>query len=236
MTPSDAPPPSRKALAVLNAASTMSLRPVQLRITLACAESRAIGGQRLAVVDHHVGLARAVAAAFHFFGETREIVIARHPRHPEQLRIARAIAAAVRPVDGNALAHRTAEEIVDRHAERLALDVEQRVLDGGHGLAIDAAAGLHGLRPEMAVDQLDVARILADHHRRQRLDDPGEAVAAEALVVFRPADSPSSVMTLRNENIRQPASQRSVSMRVTFMAFSCARGWCSAMGTWTKGQ
>src|SRR5690349_6571224 len=32
--------------------------------------------------------------------------------------------------------------------------------------------------------------------------------------------SPSSVMTLRNENIRQPASQRSVSIRVTFMTSS----------------
>ena len=30
--------------------------------------------------------------------------------------------------------------------------------------------------------------------------------------------SPSLVMTLKNENIRQPASQRSVSMRATFKA------------------
>jgi hypothetical protein len=53
---------------------------------------------------------------------------------------------------------------------------------------IDAAACLHGHGPQMAIDELDIARILADHHRRQRLDDLGQAAAAEALVVFRPAD------------------------------------------------
>jgi hypothetical protein len=96
----------------------------------------------------------------------------------------------VRPIDGDAPPHRAAEEIVYGHAERLALDIEQRVLDGCDSLPVDAAAGLHSHGPEMAVDQLDVARILADHHRRQRFDDLREAAAAEALVVFRPADEP----------------------------------------------
>jgi hypothetical protein len=48
----------------------------------------------------------------------------------------------MRPVDRNAVAQLAAEQLVDRHAERLTLDVQEGVLDGGDRLAHHAAARL----------------------------------------------------------------------------------------------
>ena len=77
MMPSDGPPPSRKALDGLERGIDDVVRPVQLRIALACAESRPIGGSVLPSIITTLVLHAREAAAFHFFGETREIVIAR---------------------------------------------------------------------------------------------------------------------------------------------------------------
>src|SRR6185437_3375069 len=87
-----------------------------------------------------------------------------------------------------ALAHRAAEERANRHAQRLGLDVDQRVLDGADGLLVDAAGRLPRHRVERRGDALEGARILADQPLAQRADDGGEAAAAIALVIFRPAD------------------------------------------------
>ena len=46
---------------------------------------------------------------------------------------------AVRPVHADAVAHLAAEQLVDRHAQRLGLGIEQRILDGAHRLRDDAA-------------------------------------------------------------------------------------------------
>ena len=45
----------------------------------------------------------------------------------------------MRPVEPHAIAQRAAEQLVDRHAERLRLDVPQRQLDAGDGLVRHAA-------------------------------------------------------------------------------------------------
>src|SRR5258707_12925182 len=52
-----------------------------------------------------------------------------HGRGAADVGIAHAVGAAMRPVDRDAVAQLAAEQLVDRHAQRLALDVQKRVLD-----------------------------------------------------------------------------------------------------------
>ncbi len=81
----------------------------------------------------------------------------------------------MRPVDGNALADRAAELGVDRHAQHLATDVEQRVLDRRDGLVIEAAAGRTGEDMQASHDGFAAKQILADHQGRERTDHVGKA-------------------------------------------------------------
>ena len=94
----------------------------------------------------------------------------------------------MRPVQRQPVAHRAAEQRIDRHAQRLRLDVEQRVLDRRHRLLVDAARRLarHGIIGRG--DPFDRPRIHADQALRQAADHGGKTRAAVAFVVFGPAD------------------------------------------------
>src|SRR5690606_2319900 len=135
--------------------------PVELRIALAVAEAGAVRLEGRAIAEHDVGFEGAESALPHLLCETREVVVALHPRHAQELGVTRAVAAAVRPVERNARSYRAAEESVHRHTERLALDVEQCVLDRRHRLAVDASSGLDGPGAQVRVDELDLTWILA---------------------------------------------------------------------------
>ena len=157
----------------------------------------------------------------HFFADLGHVVVGADRRRADDVGIAHAVGAAMRPVDGNAVAQLAAEQLVHRHAQRLALDVEQRVLDGRDRLAHHAAARLRRLGGEHGIDQLDLHRVHADHVGHQRLDHAGEAGAAEALVELRPADDAVLGRDLEEREDRQPASQRKISWPLTFsMAIS----------------
>ena len=77
-------------------------------------------------------------------------------------------------VKANAVAAGAAEELIDRHAERLALDVPEGDLDGANG------AGQHRAAPpaRAAIHRLpqafDAGGVLADQVARQRLDGAGD--------------------------------------------------------------
>ena len=94
----------------------------------------------------------------------------------------------MRPVDPDAVAHLAAEQFVAGHAERLGLDVEQRVLDGAERQRHHAAGGRPRCGKQFGVDPLMLKGVLADHARRQPLDRRGNAGRAKALVVLAPAD------------------------------------------------
>src|SRR5262249_16945709 len=94
---------------------------------------------------------------------------------------------AVRPVDADAIADRTAEELVHRDAEGARLDVEQRVLDGPDGLLDEAAGGLAAQRVHQGDVGLPRPRVLPHEDRGALGDHPGHAGAAERLVVLAPA-------------------------------------------------
>ena len=94
----------------------------------------------------------------------------------------------MRPVDPDPVAHLAAEQHVARHAERLGLGVEQRVLDRAETLGDDPARCRPGQR--------DKARRRCARDRTgwpttrgcQPLDDRGDAGRAETLVELAPAD------------------------------------------------
>ena len=116
--------------------------PVQFRPARRAAEAWHVGGG-LAVLDRDdVGLQRAEARPLHLLGMARQVVVAVQRRHAHQRRAAHAVGAEMRPVDRDAVADRSAEQRIDRHAIGLAGHVEQRVLDRGDRLLVDAAARL----------------------------------------------------------------------------------------------
>ena len=95
---------------------------------------------------------------------------------------------AVRPVDPDAVADLAAEQVVAGHAERLGLDVEQRVLDGAERQRHHAAGGRPRRGKQFGVDPLVLVSVLADHARREPLDRRGHAGRAKSLVILAPAD------------------------------------------------
>ena len=84
-------------------------------------------------------------------------------------------------VDADPVARRAAEQLVDRHAQRLALDVPQGHVDAAQGAGQDRPAAIEGV----AVDGLPVmhhlARVLADQVRLDLLDRPSRTVMRPAL-------------------------------------------------------
>ena len=103
---------------------------------------------------------------------------------------ARPRGAAVRPVDVDVVARRPAEELVDGNAERLRLEVEQRVLDPADRLLDHRARALARRAEEIPDDPLDRARVAPDDERGEILDDAGEAARRAVRVGdLGPADS-----------------------------------------------
>ena len=75
----------------------------------------------------------------------------------------------MRPVERDRVARRAAEELVDGHAERLRLDVEERVLDAGDRLRDHGPGALPRMPVEIPVHPLPRP---ADRVRRRRARDP----------------------------------------------------------------
>ena len=94
----------------------------------------------------------------------------------------------MRPVDLHPVTHRPAEQRMHRQADRLALDIPQRHLDGGIGALVQPAGRLDGLLVELGCDLLHRQRIPADQLFADGADHPAQRLAAAALVELRPTD------------------------------------------------
>ncbi len=136
--------------------------------------------------EEDIGLQGREAALRGFRSQGHHIVeILQHrAAHGLGIGLHHAVGAAVRPVELEPVAHGAAEKIVDRHAQRLCLEVEQGVLDRGDGLLVEAAMGLARHRIELLADALMAARVVAGDGLDQRLDDRGQPLGAIAFVVF----------------------------------------------------
>jgi hypothetical protein len=140
--------------------------------------------------DEHVGLERGVAAAHDLLAQADDIVKTAQRGDLHLLRPLQAIRPAVRPVEADAVADRPPEQLVDGHAERLGLEVEQGILDGADRLLDHAPAGLATDGVELGDDGLEGPGIATDHLGGQPVDHRGDAEPAERLVVLAPADQP----------------------------------------------
>ena len=124
----------------------------------------------LAVEHEQVALDGPEAAFFRLAARADEVFELADRRLVDELaveimRLGGAHDAAPRPVGGDAVAHRAAEQFGDGDIRRLRLDVEQRVGDGADRVGVEptvrrAHETLHG-----RVDVIERQRILADHHR-----------------------------------------------------------------------
>ena len=152
------------------------------------AETRPPAARRaVLVVQEDVGLQRRKAALPRLGADLPDAVEI-GDRRLEEARVVDPPGRAMRPVDPDPVADLAAEQRVARHAERLRLGVEQRVLDRAEPLGDDPAGGRPGQAVELGVDALVVEHRLADDARRQPLDHRGDARRAETLVELAPAD------------------------------------------------
>ena len=143
---------------------------------------------RLAVlVGEQVGLERAEPLLAHLAPDRLDAVEIGDRRLVES-RVIDAPGGAVRPVEADTVAQLASQQLVTRHAERLGLGVEQRVLDGAHGLGDHAAGGRPRRAIELRVNMLVSADRPADHAPGQLLDHGADAGRAEAFVELAPAD------------------------------------------------
>ena len=130
----------------------------------------------------------------------------------------------MRPVDRDAPANRAAEQFIHRNAEGFALDVEQGVPDGGDGALVDAVGRLHLLDIQQRVDRLDrPGSVPISASAMPWMTEVRPRLPSASVYSDQPT-RPSSVVTFRNENVRQPASQCRSSILAIFIGCSLARG------------
>ncbi|MNO95535.1 hypothetical protein D3C76_871800 [compost metagenome] len=75
--------------------------------------------------------------------------------------VGRAVAADPR-IHADLVPHLATQQVTDRHTQRLALDVPQRLVDTGQGAHVDRAATVEAAAIEHGPDVFDVARVFAD--------------------------------------------------------------------------
>src|SRR5215470_14231043 len=118
------------------------------------------------LIEHQeIGLDRLVATLARLAGGGREVIDRAHRRGVDHLAVEILGAAcpdhpAARPVDWDALAYRAAEQLVDRHAERLALDVEAGVKNSAGSVLVEPARYAACERIERGLEAADRARVL----------------------------------------------------------------------------
>ncbi len=192
-----------------NASSSRSRAAEQLgrRVPVDPAVAPEAGHQhpRVGSRDDDVRLEGREAALDDLAAERRDRVVGVELRRARHLPRARARRAAVRPVERDRVPRRAAIELRDRDAERLALEVEEGVLDPADRLLHDRARALAGPAVEVPVDRLDRAWVAADDEGRQVGDHACEAGGRAVRVGhLRPADEPVLGRRL-DEQPRPPA-------------------------------
>ena len=97
---------------------------------------------RVEIEPKNIGLERLETALLHMPAEGDQVIQRAHGCDAQHFGIADAIAAAMRPVERQLLAHRAAEQRIDGHAQSLCLHIQKRILDRRNGLLVDAAGRL----------------------------------------------------------------------------------------------
>ena len=127
-----------------------------------------------------VGLERIVAGLWGLQGGSGDGVPVLQGLIGGERGVTRSRACEVGPVHALAVAVGSADEVVDRDSERLALDVPAGELDAGDAHLRDASG--HGTQDaiEVEVELLDRLGVLADNHRLEVFDQPDKRVRGNA--------------------------------------------------------
>ena len=167
---------------------------------------------RLLARDDHVRFQGGKSPLHHLPPQFRDVGQRVDRRRADVLGVARPGGAAVRPVDADALAHRTTEQLDHRNTERLGRDIHEGALDTGNGLGGDAAGALPGAVHQVPDPPLVGAGVLAEQQGGQVLDGADDAVRLwrPAIATLAVPHHPSSVATFTKSLGRQPASTTKV--------------------------
>ncbi len=160
------------------------------------------------------------ATAFDLGAQGGHVAIGLQRRRTGQLVVAHAVRAAMRPVDRDTGSHEAAEQLADGNAERLALDVEQGVLDG---TLVDAVGRLRCLtyRPE-PMARMGWGSVPINASAMPWMTEVRPRLPSASVYSGQPI-RPSSVVITRKEKVRQPASACMSSMRSIFTVGSSNR-------------
>ena len=145
------------------------------------------GARSAPIVNEDVGLQRAEALLAHL-GADRLYAVQAGDCGLVQGRMIYPPSRAMRPINPDTVAKLAAEERVARHAERLGLGVEQRVLDGAEPLGDNASGSRTGEAIQLGIDPLAVEHRLSGNPPGEPLDDGADPGRAETLIKLAPAD------------------------------------------------
>jgi hypothetical protein len=97
----------------------------------------------------------------------------------------------MRPIKSQPVAHRSTEQLADRYAQCLGLDIDEGIFDRTDCLLIDPARRLSGGGIQKSRDSLDRSWILTDEKPVGELvDDASQPLRAIPFHILRPTDDP----------------------------------------------
>ena len=181
--------PDARARAVAEGLHLVDRRPgrcahrVAVRVAIAADPARPIEIGRVAIEHDEVAFQRVVAGVAHPRAQARDVVERADRIDTKGLVVGDVIAAAMRPVEPDRVAQRAAQHLMHRDAQRLRLDVDQRVLQRPDGARRGADRHAPAAPPQLLDGGLHLARVLADqmpaHMLDQRCDRPAHIALAE---------------------------------------------------------
>ena len=145
-------------------------------------------GVRQVAQGHQVGLDGRVAALQHLLGQAPQVVAALAGRQTQQVGVAVARGAAMRPVEAQLVAQLAAQQLPDGRVQGLAANVPQGGVDARHGLPGDAAAVSRAGRRQVPPDGLHLHRVAADDEVGQAGDGGRHRAGRAPIRAIAPAD------------------------------------------------
>ena len=121
-------------------------------------------------------------------------------------------------VNPDPVPRRPAEQFIDRHAQRLPLDVPQGLIDAGQGAGQDGTAAVEGVSIDRLPVMDDLPGVLADQVGRDLLDCLATVSARPSTTGSPSPTMPALVCTLRNS---QRGWTRNVSSLVILSGSFC---------------
>ena len=161
---------------------------IDLGMTFAHAETTLIVRRDPIRESEDIGLQRRETPSFDLLPQRRDVFQGPQRSRAKQVGMAHAKCSAVRPICRKPIAHRAAEQLEHRNAERLCLDIKTRIFNGGVSLRNHSTSRGPGVGIKPGADLSDFPWILPYQLAGDFSDHAGQARTRPAFAKFGPPD------------------------------------------------